>query len=370
MKKNNVIITIDDIYTSIYVWSSFNNQVIPLYFNSTTNKNSIINGTIFNKKVFQDNIVHLINETEKFVNQKIDEISLCIHNFNISITNFELTIDLENKVINQTIWENDYLPKLKIKHSSSDQHIYDFNVIKWKIDGNIIEKIDQEYYADKVFIFGKKYSINKLIYDNYVDFFKNLKIKIKDFSTTLDIFKDENNTLNILIDQNSLSIASVQNKHLISNVVCEDKGIKCLINMLKKELNIEEPAIENYLKNIDFFKKNGELDVIDIGLNNTGIIQKIKQSRIDEVINEYTSIILNLIMEKIEYYKKQKNTNISTINLISNLPIVQQIFNLFLIHSKYQFNIIKPKLTPLYEMRYVYCILNAWRNIETSKLLN
>ncbi len=371
--KNNVIIGIEDDYTSIYVWTSFNNQVIPLFFNSLNNHQAIVNGSIYDKNAFIKILSDLITQASNFVGEQITEVSLCLHNFNVNIPPFELEIDLKNKILNKSIWEKEYFPKLQITRIDNDQFLYGFDVIRWEVNGKKYDRLtDAEIQGDKVKIYGKKYVINKLIYDGFVEVFNNLKIKIKNFNTTIDLYKSDNkkNEINVLVGKNNLSISSISNQHLMSNVVCNDKGIELLIESIHKKLGLEYDTINYYFKNINFFKHNPEVPIADICNHYSGKVQKINQETIDEIINEYTASILELITDKLEYYKKEKNTNVDNINLISNIPIIQQIFNLFHIHSKYQFNIIKPTSTLMYETRYMYCVLAANKNLKQVKLVN
>ncbi len=371
--KNNVIIGIEDDYTSIYVWTSFNNQVIPLFFTSLNNHGAIVNGSVYNKADFSEIINKLINQASKFVGENISEVSLCVHNFNVNIHNFELSIDLKNQVLNKDIWEKDYLPNISIKRIDNDQYIYNIDVVRWEIDNKKYDKLDStNIHGEKMMVYGKKYIINKLIYDNLIDIFNTNKIKVKSFSTTLDLYKSDTNKneINVLVGKNNLSITSISNQHLMSNVVSNDIGIELLVKMIHDRLGLEYNIIYEYFKNINFFKNNAEIAIVDVCDYETGKVVKVNQSNMDEIINDYAANILELITGKLEYYKKEKSTNVDNINLISNIPIIQQIFNLFHIHSKYQFNIVKPSSTAMYETRYMYCVLAANKNLKQTRLIN
>ena len=369
--KNNVIIGIEDEYSSIYVWSSFNGQIIPLYFNSIKNNKTIVNGTIYDKKKYYDIAKKLIEDANKFTNFTIKNIALCLDNFNVNIQNFDTTVKLKNKSFSKEIWENEIYPNLQIKTKGDDQYIYYFDVIKWQVDKYIFEKIDKEYFGDEVKILGKKYIINKLIYDSFKEIFEKLDIKITNFNTTLDLYKnaDEKDELNILINKNNISITSIHNNHLISNVICDNKGINNLIDQIEKDTKMDKKNILEYISNINFFKQNSDMCIANKSNNKECKIQKINQSVIDEIIKKYTTIILDLILEKIEYYKKEKDTTIKRINLISNSIITQHIFNLFNL-QKYQFNIVKPKNVLMFETKYTYCILNAQKILNDRKVTN
>ncbi len=221
-------------------------------------------------------------------------------------------------------------------------------------------------------IHGKKYLINKLIYDNYVEALGECKLKLKSFHTTLDIFKSDHhkNEINILVGKNNVAIVSLSNQHLISNVVCSDKGFEYLAKLIHDKYHLDYPAIYEYFKNINFFKNHPDIPIIDVHDRQTAKIKKISQANIDEIINEYAASVLELVSHKLDYYKKEKNTHIDSINLISNIPVVQQIFNLFHIHSKHQFNIIKPTSTMMYETRYIYCVLTANNALKQTRMLN
>ncbi len=369
--KNNIIIGIDDDYSSIYIWSSFNGQIIPLYFNSLKNNNTIVNGTIYDKKQYFEIIKKLVDDANKFIDNPIKDISLCLDNFNVNIQNFDYDIKLKNKSLTQQIWEDEIYPNLQVKSKNEDQYIYYFDVIKWQVGEYIFEKIDREYFGDEVKILGKKYIINKLIYDSFKEIFEKLDIKIKNFNTTLDLYKnsDENDELNILINKNNISITSIHNNHLISNVICDNKGINNLIEQIEKDTKIKKRNIIEYISNINFFKENPDMCIANINNNEDCKMLRINQSTIDEIIKKYTSVILDLILEKIEYYKKEKDTTIRRINLISNSIITQHIFNLFNLH-KYQFNIVKPKNVLMFETKYTYCILNAQKMLNEGKTIN
>lgn len=370
--KNNIIVSVEDDYTSIYIWFSFNNQIIPLYFNSIKNNGSIINGSVYDKNKYIDIINKLFTDAKKFLSIDIKEISLCLDNFNVNIHNFETEIKLKDNLFNETIWQKDIFPNLQIKRNCDDQYNYAFDVVKWQIGDEIFEKIKKDYHGDTVKIIGKKYIINKLIFENFNDVFSALNVKIINFNTTLDLYKSNNelNELNILINKSNISITSIHNNHLMSNVICDNKGIDCLIELIRKETNIKTNEIVEYFNNIKFYKEHNDITIADKIDNEACEITRVKQSAIDEVFKKYASIILDLVIDKIEYYKKEKSTLITNINLISNSPIIQQIFNLFLILSKYQFNIIKPSEIMMYETKYMYCILNAKKDLKDLKTTN
>lgn len=370
--KINTIIGVQDDYTSIYVWTSFNNQIIPLYFDSLENNSSILNGSVYDKKIFSNIVGKLLSKARNFLADDIKEVALCLDNFNVNIHDFDIEIELKNKVLTSSIWFNEILPNLQIKTKADDQYNYYFDVIKWKVGDKIIEKIEKEYFGDKVVIIGKKYIINKLIYDGFNEIIEKNGAKIINFNTTIDLYKSSKNKneLNVLVNKNNISITSIHNDHLMSNVICDNKGLNNLIYEIKKDTNIPENEIIDYLSNIDFFKKNPEICIANKINKKTCCISKINQSMIDESINRYTSILLELILDKIEYYKKEKNTKIDTINLISNSNVTQQIFNLFQIHSKYNFNIVKPNNALMYENKYIYCVLNAQKDLNKLKTLN
>lgn len=370
--KNNVIIGIDDDYISIYVWTSFNNQVIPLFYNSISNQESIVNGSVYDRKQFCQILTNLVQQATKFIGEQINEVALSLHNFNVVIQDFELPIQLKNNLINQNIWETDIFPKLQIKRADDDQHLFAFDVVKWEINGKKLDVIDKDYQCEKMVIHGKKYLINKLIYENFVDALQECKLKLKSFHTTLDIYKSNQhkNEINILVGKNNVSIASISNQHLISNVVCTDKGFEQLAKLIHEKYALEYPTIYEYFKNINFFKSNPDVPIIDVCDDKLAKIKRISQNNMDEVINEYASSVLELVSHKLDYYKKEKNTCIDNVNLISNVPIIQQIFNLFHIHSKHQFNIIKPTSTMMYETRYIYCMLTANKFLKQTRMIN
>ncbi len=128
--KNNVIIGIEDDYTSIYVWTSFNNQVIPLFFNSLNNQESVVNGSVYNKKKFSEVITTLISQANNFVGEQITEVTLCVHNFNVNIHNFELTIDLKKSQVQDIIDTTRAILKESIAFNGTTIHSFTFS--KWK----------------------------------------------------------------------------------------------------------------------------------------------------------------------------------------------------------------------------------------------
>ncbi len=295
--KNNVIIGIEDDYTSIYVWTSFNNQVIPLFFNSLNNQESVVNGSVYNKKKFSEVITTLISQANNFVGEQITEVTLCVHNFNVNIHNFELTIDLKNNVLNKEVWEKEYLPNIQIKRIDNDQYLYDFDIVRWDVNGKKYEQLTStDIVGDKVLVYGKKYIINKLIYDNLIEIFSGMKIKCKNFNTTIDLYKSDKNKneINVLVGKNNLSITSISNQHLMSNVVSNDTGIELLVEMIHKKLGIDYGIIYEYFKNINFFKTNADVSIVDVCDYKSGKVVKVNQATMDEIISEYAANILEL----------------------------------------------------------------------------
>ncbi len=77
--------------------------MIPLFFNSVNNCESIVNGSIYDRQQFCELLKELVQQASKFIGEPINEVALSLHNFNVAIQNFELPINLKNHVIDKTI---------------------------------------------------------------------------------------------------------------------------------------------------------------------------------------------------------------------------------------------------------------------------
>lgn len=370
--ENIVVIGITDEYSSIYVSFVVNNKIMPLYYNSISNENCIVNSCIVNKNIFINKIKSLVQKAETFVGQPIKKINLCLHNIQMNITDFEiLNIQLKDPIFNKNTWKNNIFPNLKIKeNTSNDVFVFDFDVYSWNINNKWINTIDRDYKIDSISIKGKKYSINKVIYESYKNVFNLINIEIEKLDTTVDLYLKNNPAkyqLNLLISDQGVSLSSVNENKLFSNIIDQSLGINDLKKIISEKFNMQTKDINDYLNNYNDIYLFDDVDVVNINDKKKLKVNGIKQKEIDKLINSYTLKVLGLVEKKVEYYKKEKEINIESINLISHLSYVIKIFRNITAHTKINFKIITLPEVMMFEQRYLYCILETYKIINIQK---
>lgn len=373
---------------------TFNDQNIGIsLFNSEENDNTIYyqtkiklpygiikNAFICNIPWVYKELSNLISDARSFTRNDITNINVSIAANEILIRQFEINdINLPNGIFNLVEWE--LLKKSININQGASKYIYDIDYESWAIDNHVYSEINNQIIGSKLDIKARMFQINKVLYQQYVNLFEHLNIKIdsmkpiiNDVVNITDSSRKDHAELFVILDENNLCLVQTNGKKIERCVTSNELSIKVLYNLLAKEMNMSEKDIINIINQIwVYFGGLNNIQIVKNLITNFADQQVADSEKFNNIITNYIKSLVEFVETNTKYLIEEKQINIKKISYIPITRFTTRLFNLISIYSKFNLTVIMNNpLQDEYGSEFMqdWLLMNSIKKNSNKKLIN
>ena len=306
---------------------------------------------------------HIINCTDNFTNEKINQ---KLYKYFDSFDYIEYNKSDEEKELSRILEENNLENKYKSRRLEEDNSYYGikkFLYVKQLYKYNLIGmKMESQIFVENNPSNGKTNSYQVIIFGN-----KNTKIKMSEQQSNLHIILEKKNQMGynlLLLLKKSNEDLMERNKNYADIILDLENNITSLFNESYDYSNILRESLNNLYDNIKDFSGEFFYELIKlintVHNNYTIILQDIKLERYD-MINQIRNITkeeyINYILNMVDILEKFEN---NTMSFLENIEL--ELNNVY----EFQIDILYDIIDQVYECKLIFLQFNKnlFKSIE------
>ena len=310
---------------------------------------------------------HIINCTDNFTNEKINQ---KLYKYFDSFDYIEYNKSDEEKELSRILEENNLENKYKSRRLEEDNSYYGikkFLYVKQLYKYNLIGmKMESQIFVENNPSNGKTNSYQVIIFGN-----KNTKIKMSEQQSNLHIILEKKNQMGynlLLLLKKSNEDLMERNKNYADIILDLENNITSLFNESYDYSNILRESLNNLYDNIKDFSGEFFYELIKlintVHNNYTIILQDIKLERYD-MINQIRNITkeeyINYILNMVDILEKFEN---NTMSFLENIEL--ELNNVY----EFQIDILYDIIDQVYECKLIFLQFNKnlFKSIEKGIL--
>lgn len=347
MNNLKTIITFNDHNIGITLFNNEENNNTIYYQNKIKLSYGIIrNGFIYDMAWVYTQLSNLIHDANSFTKNDITNISVSIAANEILIRQFEINdINLPNGIFNSVEWE--LLKKSININQGASKYIYDIDYESWTIDNHIYTEVSNQIIGTKLDIKARMFQINKVLYQQYVNLFERLCIKIdsmkpiiNDVVNITDSVKKDHAELFVILDENNLCLVQTNGRKIERCVSSNELSIKTLYSLLASEMNMSEKDIINIIHQIwVYFGDLNNIQIVSNLITNFAEQQIADSKKFNNIVSNYIKSLVEFVECNAKYLIENKKIIIKKISYVPITRFTMRLFNLISIYSKFNLTI-------------------------------
>lgn len=372
MNTIKVLFTFNDDAIGIVL---FDNKLLPpaIFYQAKVKlpENHIKNGYIINLQSVLKIVKNLINDSTLFTGFKIESAYVSFDYNQINIKPFEMTnIKLPHGVFNQLEWDS--LKENITINQGANKYIYHVEYYQWAIDNQVYNTVDQQVLGNKLDIKANMFQICKVLYNQYLNLFEKLNIKVvslkplvNDFTTLTKSSKPNHYEMFVYINNKSMTLILTQGKKIIRSVTADDLGLESLCSSIQKETNISADYAKIALDQIwAYYGSFNEIDLIQDIDSKSLNFSYIDASHANVIISNYVKLIVKFVEMNVDFLEKDQGFTIKKINYLNLNKLTAKLFNLIGIYAKRNHAIINNGMLD----EYGHSFAQEWLLMKTLSL--
>lgn len=347
MNNLKTIITFNDHNIGITLFNNEDNNNTIYYQNKIKLSYGIIrNGFIYDMAWVYTQLSNLIHDANSFTKNDITNISVSIAASEILIRQFEINdINLPNGIFNSVEWE--LLKKSININQGASKYIYDIDYESWTIDNHMYTEVSNQIIGTKLDIKARMFQINKVLYQQYVNLFERLCIKIdsmkpiiNDVVNITDSVKKDHAELFVILDENNLCLVQTNGRKIERCVSSNELSIKTLYSLLASEMNMSEKDIINIIHQIwVYFGDLNNIQIVSNLITNFAEQQIADSKKFNNIVSNYIKSLVEFVECNAKYLIENKKIIIKKISYVPITRFTMRLFNLISIYSKFNLTI-------------------------------
>lgn len=347
MNNLKTIITFNDHNIGITLFNNEENNNTIYYQNKIKLSYGIIrNGFIYDMAWVYTQLSNLIHDANSFTKNDITNISVSIAANEILIRQFEINdINLPNGIFNSVEWE--LLKKSININQGASKYIYDIDYESWTIDNHMYTEVSNQIIGTKLDIKARMFQINKVLYQQYVNLFERLCIKIdsmkpiiNDVVNITDSVKKDHAELFVILDENNLCLVQTNGRKIERCVSSNELSIKTLYSLLASEMNMSEKDIINIIHQIwVYFGDLNNIQIVSNLITNFAEQQIADSKKFNNIVSNYIKSLVEFVECNAKYLIENKKIIIKKISYVPITRFTMRLFNLISIYSKFNLTI-------------------------------
>lgn len=347
MNNLKTIITFNDHNIGITLFNNEENNNTIYYQNKIKLTYGIIrNGFIYDMAWVYAQLSNLIHDAKSFTKNDITNITVSIAANEILIIQFEINdINLPNGIFNSVEWE--LLKKSININQGASKYIYDIDYESWTIDNHIYTEINNQIIGTKLDIKARMFQINKVLYQQYVNLFERLCVKIdsmkpiiNDVINITDSVKKDHAELFVILDENNLCLVQTNGRKIERCVSSNELSIKALYKLLASEMNMSEKDIINIIHQIwVYFGDLNNIQIVNNLITNFAEQQIADSMKFNNIVSNYIKSLVEFVECNAKYLIENKKIIIKKITYVPITRFTMRLFNLISIYSKFNLTI-------------------------------
>lgn len=347
MNNLKTIITFNDHNIGITLFNNEENNNTIYYQNKIKLTYGIIrNGFIYDMAWVYAQLSNLIHDAKSFTKNDITNITVSIAANEILIRQFEINdINLPNGIFNSVEWE--LLKKSININQGASKYIYDIDYESWTIDNHIYTEINNQIIGTKLDIKARMFQINKVLYQQYVNLFERLCVKIdsmkpiiNDVINITDSVKKDHAELFVILDENNLCLVQTNGRKIERCVSSNELSIKALYKLLASEMNMSEKDIINIIHQIwVYFGDLNNIQIVNNLITNFAEQQIADSMKFNNIVSNYIKSLVEFVECNAKYLIENKKIIIKKITYVPITRFTMRLFNLISIYSKFNLTI-------------------------------